>query len=110
MVIDRIPFKLNFGRHIWKDNLVTQIEFPRLEEFLIKLQKSQEKVTKLIEEAQKNIKKQFDRKRRNPQELKIGNNIWLENKNIYLNRPLKKLDQKRYGPFRILKDIGLGVF
>ena len=36
--------------------------------------------------------------------------MWLENKNIHLNRPLKKLDQKRYRPFRISKDIGLGAF
>jgi len=36
--------------------------------------------------------------------------MWLENKNIHSNRPLKKLDQKRYRPFRISKDIGLGVF
>ena len=36
--------------------------------------------------------------------------MWLENKNIHLNRPSKKLDQKRYGPFRISKDIGLKVF
>ena len=36
--------------------------------------------------------------------------MWLENKNIYLNRPSKKLDQKRYGPFRISKNIGLGAF
>ena len=36
--------------------------------------------------------------------------MWLESKNIHLNRPLKKLDQKRYRPFRILKNIGLGVF
>ena len=36
--------------------------------------------------------------------------MWLENKNIHLNRLSKKLDQKRYGPFRILKDIGLGAF
>ena len=27
-----------------------------------------------------------------------------------MNRPSKKLDQKRYRPFRILKDIGLGAF
>jgi len=27
-----------------------------------------------------------------------------------LNRPSKKLDQKRYKPFRISKDIGLGMF
>ena len=27
-----------------------------------------------------------------------------------MNRPLKKLDQKRYGSFRISKNIGLGIF
>jgi len=36
--------------------------------------------------------------------------MWLENKNIYSNRPSKKLDQKRYRPFKILKDIGLRIF
>ena len=38
----RIPFKLNFGKHPWKSNLVVQIEFPRLEELLAGLQKSYE--------------------------------------------------------------------
>ena len=42
--------------------------------------------------------------------LKIGDNIWLENNNIQLNQPSKKLDNKRYEPFRILKDIGSGAF
>ena len=42
--------------------------------------------------AKEVIKRQFDKKRQNPQELKEGDNIWLEAKNIYSNRPLKKLD------------------
>ena len=42
--------------------------------------------------------------------MKVGDNVWLENKNIHLNQPSKKLDNKRYGPFRISKDIGLEVF
>jgi len=63
-----------------------------------------------MEEAQKNMKKQFNKKRRNPQGLKVGDHVWLDNKNIHLNRPSKKLDNKRYGPFKILKDIGLGAF
>ena len=67
-------------------------------------------MAKAIEEAQKNIKKQFDKKKRNPQELKVSDNMWLENKNIQLNRPSKKLDNKRYRPFRISKDIGSGAF
>jgi len=56
------------------------------------------------------MKRQFDKKRRNPQGLKVGDNMWLENKNIYLNQPSKKLDQKKYGPFRISKNISLEAF
>jgi len=63
-----------------------------------------------MEEAQKNIKRQFNKKRQNPQGLKVGDNMWLENKNIQQNQPLKKLNNKRYRPFRISKDIGSKVF
>ena len=65
---------------------------------------------KSMKVAQETIKKQFDKKQRNPQGLKVGDNVWLENKNIHLNRLLKKLDQKKYGPFRVLKNIGLETF
>ena len=63
-----------------------------------------------MKEAQKNMKRQFDKKKRNLQGLKARNNVWLENKNIQLNQPLKKLDQKRYGLFKISKDISLEAF
>jgi len=71
-----------------------QTEFPKLEEFLIDLQKSWEEVTKAMDIAKETMMKQFDKKRWNPQRLKKGDNIWLEAKNIHSNRPLKKLDQK----------------
>jgi len=45
-----------------------------------------------MELAKEAIKKQFDKKRRNPQRLKEGDNMWLEAKNVYLNQPSKKLD------------------
>ena len=56
------------------------------------------------------MKKQFDKKQKNPQGLKVGDNIWLESKNIYSNILSKKLDQKKYGPFRISKNISQGAF
>ena len=89
---------------------MVQSEILRVEEFLAGLQKSWEQATKAIEEAWKNMKRQFDKKRHNPQGLTVGDNMWLENKNIQSNRPSKKLDNKRYGPFRISKDIGSEVF
>jgi len=42
--------------------------------------------------------------------LKVRDNVWLENKNIHLNRLSEELNQKRYGPFIILKNISLGAF
>ena len=110
MATERILFELNFGRHLWKGDLVVQMETPQVEEFLIGIQKSWEQVTKVIEEAQKMIKKQFDKKRQNPQELKVRDNMWLESKNIHMNQSSKKLDNKRYEPFKISKDIGSGTF
>jgi len=59
----KTPFKLNFGRHPWKGNLMVSMEFSKLEEFLVGLQKNWEQATKSIEEAQKNMKKQFNKKR-----------------------------------------------
>ena len=60
--------------------------------------------------AQNVIKKQFDKKRQNLQGLKKGENMWLEAKNIHSNKPSKKLDQKKYRPFRIAKNISQGAF
>jgi len=81
----RTQFELNFGRHSWKENLVVQIEILQVEEFLAEMKKSWEQATKAMEEAQKVMKKQFDKKRWNPQGLKVGDNMWLENKNIHSN-------------------------
>ena len=63
MATGRTPFELNFGRHRWKGDLVVQSEFPRVEEFFTGLQKSWEQTMKSMEEAQKNMKRQFDKKR-----------------------------------------------
>ena len=87
-----------------------QTEFPKLEEFLIGLQKSWEEATKAMNMAKKMIKRQLDKKRQNPQGLKEGNDVWLEAKNIHSNKPSKKLDQKKYRPFKVLKAIGQGAF
>ena len=81
----RTPFELNFRRYPWKGDLVVQTEISQVEEFLIGIQKSWEQATKAMEKAQKSIKKQFDKKRRNSQGLKVSDNVWLENKNIQSN-------------------------
>jgi len=92
VVIRRTSFKLNFERHPWKRNLTVQIELPKLEDFLSRLQRSWEEARKSMEIVKEAMKQQFDKKRRNLQELKAEDNMWLEAKNIYLNKPSKKLN------------------
>ena len=62
MATERISFKLNFERHSLKENLTVQTEFPKLKEFLIRLQKSWKKATKSIKIAKEAIKRQFNKK------------------------------------------------
>jgi len=61
---------------------MVQMGIPQIEEFLIGIQKSWKQTTKTTEKVQKSMKRQFDKKRRNPQGLKVSDNMWLENKNI----------------------------
>jgi len=68
------------------------MKLSKLKDFLKELQESWKITKKLMEMAKEAIKKQFSKKRRNSQELKEKNNMWLEAKNIYLNRPSKKLN------------------
>ena len=40
LAIGYIPFKLNFGQHPWKRDLIIEIELPKLETFLRELHRS----------------------------------------------------------------------
>jgi len=82
------------------------MEIPSLEEFLNNIKKTWEEAKISIERTKETIKKQYDRKRKQSQELKKREQVWLEAKNIQSTRFSKKLDQKRYGPFTIIKEIG----
>ena len=39
-------------------------------------------------------------------EYKVGQKVWLRVKNITIERPSRKLDWQRYGPYRIIERIG----
>ena len=57
------PFKLNFGRHLQKGDLIIKKELPKLETFLKELQRSWKIVKSLMKKAKKAMKKQFNQKK-----------------------------------------------
>jgi len=52
----KTPFELNFGRHLWKGDLMVQMGISWVEEFMKYLQKSWEHATHAMKEFQKNMK------------------------------------------------------
>jgi len=54
---------------------MVRTELPKLKDFLEGIQRSWETVKKLMKMAKEAMKKQFDKKRQNLQELKEGENM-----------------------------------
>ena len=52
----------------------------------------------------------YDRNRQQAIDYKVGDKVWLEDKDIQTNRPSKKLDDKRYGPFKVTEIIGPNAY
>jgi hypothetical protein len=59
-----------------------------------------------IQQSNRNYEKQANRSRREEStEWRVGTKVWLNTKNIRTKRPSKKLDYKKFGPFRIKEKI-----
>ena len=62
VAIGYTSFKLTFGRHSWKRNLIIRIELPKLNDFLKKLQRSWDKVKRSTNMTKEAMKKQYNKK------------------------------------------------
>ena len=60
--------------------------------------------------AQLRHKENFDQHRKPDPNLKSGDQVWLNTKNIRTTRPNRKLDYKKAGPFKVLAKVGKSVY
>src|ERR1700753_2139858 len=56
------------------------------------------------------MKKYYDKSRGVSKKYQVGDMVWLEGNDIKTDRPSKKLENKRYGPFKIIKKIGKSAY
>jgi hypothetical protein len=56
------------------------------------------------------MKTYSDQKHTDTHNYKPGDKVWLKGQNITTDRPLKNLDNKRYGPFEILQKISKAAY
>ena len=74
-----------------------------IEECVNKLMENRDQATRAINEAVKGNKT-------SPSQYHVGNQVWLEGKNLKFPHQATKLNPKRYGPFRVIKEIFLVAY
>jgi len=79
------------------------------EEFASYLHEIHERLMQNVKHAQDLQAKYYDAKHK-PVQFKPGDLVWLNSSNISTMRPLKKLDWKRHGPFKVVKHVGLQAY
>ena len=102
------PFYANYGRNLAiRIHLKDKDEVPAAEEQARTIARTHEHLKGMLEKAQKQQAKYYDRRRapRTP-EFATGSKTWLRATNIATSRPSAKLDDRKLGPFEIIKEVG----
>ena len=75
------------------------------ESLMERIRATREEVTKSLARAQAYQARTYNKSHCDV-EYKVGQKVWLRVKNITIERPSRKLDWQRYGPYRIIERIG----
>jgi hypothetical protein len=105
--IQNTPYFLMFGyTPRWNGPLTAPSANPAADEEADLLNDARQKAILALTKAANVMSSYYDAKRDNLPPFKPGSKVWLEGTNITPFRPMKKLAEKRYGPFEVLKQIG----
>jgi hypothetical protein len=83
---------------------------PAAKDFVSQLQKARNEAAAALTHASDKMKTQVDQKRNRSRDYKPGDQVWLESTNISSDRPSKKLEARRYGPFRVINKKGASAY
>ena len=73
-------------------------------EVVERMKRVKEETEAALKAAAEDMKRYYDARHR-PEEFKPGDHVWLNAKDLITERPSKKLDHKRLGPFKIIRKI-----
>ena len=101
------PFYLNHGHHPWKGGEPnTSVKNEEADAFVQRMKKIREDAEASLNAAAETMKRFYDRHTKPSVDHPIGSRVYLEGTNIRTDRPAKKLEDKRYGPFEIIEKVG----
>jgi hypothetical protein len=101
------PFYANYGYHPHIGSL-PRIQSPieSVEDFVDHIHEVQKNTEKSLTRAAEDMKKFYDRHRGQTPEFEVGQKVLLDNSDLALSRPSRKLSERYSGPFEVTEKIG----
>ena len=107
------PFFANYGFHprflVESRTPAPSHTAPAAEDFESYLHEVHDHLVQNVKHSQ-NLQAKYCDSKHKPVEFQPGDMVWLNSSNISTSRPLKKLDWKCLGPFKIVKHVGLQAY
>jgi transposase InsO family protein/predicted aspartyl protease len=105
------PFFLTYGSHPRRgDEPRREVKTESAQGFAERMKNVREDAMTALTRAAKDMARFYDAHRQEAPEYKKGDKVYLEGTNIRSDRPTKKLDDKRYGPFEVKEKVGLRAY
>ena len=83
---------------------------PTAQAFADQMKKMREEIGAALKKAGEDMKQHYDKGRKKSEEYRKGDKVWLEATNITTEHLSKKLDNKRFGPFKVIEKIGASSY
>lgn len=105
------PFMLNSGRHprLGVEPL-REVKHESVEQFLKKMESARAEAEAALHQAADDMTRYYNQQRGVAVKYKVGDQVWLDGKDLRTDRPSKKLSDKRYGPFKVVKVVSESAY
>src|ERR1700760_501300 len=105
------PFYLTYGQHPWKGQTTGHVSIsPDAESFHQKMVEIHSEARAALAIAADTMKHYYDRTRGKAIDYQVGSEVWLEGRHLSSYRPTKKFEDRWYGPFKVLKQVGKALY
>lgn len=105
------PFYLNYGWHPRKDPTPHSATITEsAETFVTRMRHLREDAISALLKAANTMKRFYDRHHSPAPDYKVGDLVYLDATYLHSDRPCKKLDDRRFGPFKIIEKVGSCAF
>lgn len=105
------PHEAVYGQHPYDGfNPRRQVTVPAAADFSKQHEKVLEEVQSALRDAKRRMKEQYDKHVRDALPYKQHQLVWLSSKNLTTDRPSTKLEDRRFGPFKVIKKVGASAY